>query len=175
MSPTGSGSPIGWVVIAISVVVLALWIPLRQRAGVGTIANVVLVGMSLDVTLAMLPAPAEPVWRYAFLLAAIAGSGVATGLYIGAGLGPGPRDGLMTGLAARGLSIRSARTVVELSVLALGWALGGSVGVGTLVYTLTIGPLAHVLIPLFAGPTPTQPTPTALSRITRAGLEHTTP
>jgi len=147
-----TGVSIGLVVIATSVVVLALWVPLRQRPGVGTIANVVLVGLSLDSTLAFLPAPNELPWRIAFLVAGILGNAVATGLYIGAGLGPGPRDGLMTGLAARGVSIRVARTAIEISVLGLGWLLGGTVGVGTVAYALAIGPLAHIFIPLFTIP-----------------------
>lgn len=149
-----TGVSIGLVVVAASVAVLALWVPLRQRPGVGTLANVVLVGLSLDVTLAVLPAPTDLSWRVMFLVAGIIGNGIATGLYIGAGLGPGPRDGLMTGLAARGLSIRVARTTLEVTVLALGWLLGGTVGVGTLAYAMAIGPLAHVLIPLLAVPAP---------------------
>lgn len=149
-----TGTSIGLVVIATSVLVLALWVPLRQRPGVGTLANVVLVGLSLDATLAVLPAPAELAWRVVFLLAGIVSNAVATGLYIGAGLGPGPRDGLMTGLAARGLSIRVARTAIEVAVLVAGWLLGGTVGVGTVAYALAIGPLAHVFIPLFAIPAP---------------------
>jgi len=149
-----TGVSIGLVVIAVSVVVLALWVPLRQRPGVGTLANVVLVGLSLDATLAVLPAVTDLPGRLALLPAGILANAVATGLYIGAGLGPGPRDGLMTGLAARGLSIRVARTTVEVSVLAVGWLLGGTVGVGTVAYALAIGPLSQVFIPLFATPAP---------------------
>ena len=147
-----AGVSIGLVVVLTSVVVLALWVPLRQRPGVGTLANVVLVGLSLDATLTALPAPTDLPLRVGFLVVGIVGNGVATGLYIGAGLGPGPRDGLMTGLAARGLSIRVARTVIEAAVLVVGWLLGGTVGVGTLAYALAIGPLAHVFIPRFATP-----------------------
>ena len=139
----------GLVVIAVSVLVLALWVPLRQRPGIGTLANTVLVGLSLNISLAVLPAPSGLPARVALLLSGVIGNGVATGLYIGASLGPGPRDGLMTGLAARGVSIRVARTVLEVTVLVAGWLLGGTVGVGTLVYALAIGPLAHVFIPLF--------------------------
>jgi len=147
-----SGISLGLVVIATSVFVLVLWVPLRQRPGIGTLANVLLVGVSLDATLAVLPAPTELPWQIAFLVAGILGSAVATGLYIGAGLGPGPRDGLMTGLAARGISIRIARTAIEVAVLALGWLLGGTVGLGTVAYALAIGPLAHIFIPLFTIP-----------------------
>lgn len=147
-----SGISIGLVVIATSVLVLALWVPLRQRPGVGTVANVVLVGLSLDATLAVLPAPTELPWQIVFLVTGILGIAIATGLYIGARLGPGPRDGLMTGLAARGVSIRVARTAIEIVVLVLGWLLGGTVGLGTVAYALAIGPLAHIFIPLFTVP-----------------------
>ena len=147
-----TGISIGLVVIATSLVVLIAWVPLRQRPGLGTLANVVLVGLSLDATLAVLPATTELPWQLAFFVVGILGNGVATGLYIGAGMGPGPRDGLMTGLAARGVSIRMARTAIEIAVLGLGWLLGGTVGIGTLAYALAIGPLAHLLIPMFTIP-----------------------
>jgi len=148
-----TGVSMGLVVVGASALVLALWVPLRQRPGWGTLANVLLVGLFLDLTLTVLPAPTHLFWRITFLLLGIVGNAVATGLYIGAGLGPGPRDGLMTGLAARGLSIRVARTLIEISVLIPGWLLGGTVGVGTLAYALAIGPLAHIFMPLFAIPT----------------------
>jgi len=144
-----TGLSIGVVVIATSVLVLAAWVPLRQRPGIGTLANVILVGLSLDATLAVLPEITGWPWEVAFLVFGILGNGVATGLYIGAGLGPGPRDGLMTGLAARGVSIRLARTTIEVTVLGAGWLLGGTVGVGTVAYALAIGPLAHLFIPMF--------------------------
>jgi uncharacterized membrane protein YczE len=153
-----SGLPLGQVVIGVSVLVLVLWFPLRQRPGIGTFSNVVVVGLALDACLTVLPEPRSVGLRSGFLVAGILANGVATGLYIGAGLGPGPRDGLMTGLAARGHSIRLARTVIELSVLAAGWLLGGTVGVGTVLYAVSIGPLAQLLIPRFT-PTPTT-TPT---------------
>ncbi len=142
------------VVIATSVLVLIAWVPLRQSPGIGTLANVVLVGLSLDATLAVLPATTVLSWQVAFLVGGILGTGVATGLYIGAGMGPGPRDGLMTGLAARGLSIRSARTTIEIAVLGVGWLLGGTVGIGTVLYALAIGPLAHLFIPMFTTQAP---------------------
>lgn len=147
-----TGQSIGLVVIAVSVVVLVLWVPLRQRPGVGTLANVVLVGLSLDLTLVILAAPTDLRWRVAYLVVGIVGNAVATALYIGAGLGPGPRDGLMTGLAARGVSIRVARTCIEVTVLVAGWLLGGTVGVGTVAFAMSIGPLVHVLIPRLAVP-----------------------
>jgi uncharacterized membrane protein YczE len=148
------GGQIGTWSIAVGALVLLAWIPLRQRPGIGTLTNVVLVGLTIDATLAVVPAPAALPLRVVVLLAGVLLNGVATGLYIAAGLGPGPRDGLMTGLAARGHSIRVVRTAIELSVLAAGWLLGGSVGAGTVVYALTIGPLAHVFLPLFQLPAP---------------------
>jgi len=146
---------IGTWAILVGVAVLLLWIPLRQRPGIGTVSNVVLVGATMDVVLGHVHAPHALGVRIALLVCGVSLNGVATGAYIGAGLGPGPRDGLMTGLAARGHSIRVVRTGLELAVLATGWALGGTVGVGTVLYALSIGPLAHVFIPLFARGRPT--------------------
>ncbi len=157
-----TGLQIGWVIIAVSVAVLALWIPLRQRPGFGTLANAVVVGLAVDATLAVLTTPRSLALRVVLLVAGIVANGVATGLYIGAGLGPGPRDGLMTGLALRGYTIRWARTVIEVSVLGLGWVLGGTVGVGTILFALAIGPLAHHFIPrLNFSPTRTGGAPAA--------------
>jgi uncharacterized membrane protein YczE len=144
------GLGVGTWAIIVGVVVLLLWIPLHQRPGVGTVANVVVVGAVMDVVLATVPAPHPLAARIAVLVGGVFLNGVATGAYIGAGLGPGPRDGLMTGLAARGRPIRVVRTCIELTVLACGWILGGTVGVGTVVYAISIGPLAHVFIPLLA-------------------------
>ena len=146
------GGQVGTWSIVVGALVLLGWIPLRQRPGVGTVANVVLVGLTINATLALVPAPGGLAPRVALMLAAVVLNGVATGLYIGAGLGPGPRDGLMTGLAARGRSVRVVRTAIEVTVLAAGWLLGGSVGVGTVVYALSIGPLAHAFLPLFRLP-----------------------
>jgi uncharacterized membrane protein YczE len=143
-----TGLSIGtWIIIAGALVML-LWIPLRQRPGLGTISNVILVGAFADLFLWLLPDPGPLALRWAYLIAAVLVGGFATGCYIGAGLGPGPRDGLMTGLAARGHSIRVVRTGIEVSVLALGWLLGGTVGLGTLLYAVAIGPLTHVFLPL---------------------------
>ena len=149
------GLAIGTWAIIVGVAVLLLWIPLRQRPGIGTVSNVILVGLTMNVVLGHVQAPHALAARIACLLCGVFLNGVATGAYIGAGLGPGPRDGLMTGLAARGLSIRVVRTGLEVTVLAIGWLLGGTVGVGTVVYALSIGPLAHVFIPLFARGRPT--------------------
>jgi uncharacterized membrane protein YczE len=142
-----SGIPIGTVTILVGAVVLLLWIPLGQRPGIGTIANVILVGLSLDATLAVIPAPADLGVRWAYLVVGIVLNGIATGAYIGAALGPGPRDGLMVGLANRGHSLRVVRTAIELTVLVIGWLLGGTVGIGTVLFAVTIGPIVHVTIP----------------------------
>ena len=144
------GLAIGTWAIIVGAVVLLLWIPLRQRPGIGTLSNVVLVGLTMNVVLGHVGAPHAMAARVACLVCGVLLNGVATGAYIGAGVGPGPRDGLMTGLAARGHSIRVVRTGLEVTVLVTGWLLGGTVGVGTVVYALSIGPLAHVFIPLFA-------------------------
>ena len=149
------GLAIGTWAIIVGGVVLLLWIPLRQRPGIGTISNVVLVGLTMNVVLGHVHAPHGMAARVACLVCGVVLNGIATGAYIGAGLGPGPRDGLMTGLAARGHSIRVVRTGLEVTVLVIGWLLGGTVGVGTVVYALSIGPLAHVFIPLFARGRPT--------------------
>lgn len=149
------GLAIGTWAIIVGVVVLLLWIPLRQRPGIGTVSNVILVGLTMNVVLGHVHAPHAMAARIGCLVVGVFLNGVATGAYIGAGLGPGPRDGLMTGLAARGHSIRLVRTGMELTVLATGWLLGGTVGIGTVVYALCIGPLAHVFIPLFSHGRPT--------------------
>jgi uncharacterized membrane protein YczE len=133
------------------VVVLLLWIPLRQRPGVGTVANVLVIAVAVDAALALITAPSGIVGRIAMMVGGIVLNGVATAAYVGARLGPGPRDGLMTGLAARtGWSIRLVRTGIELVVLAAGWLLGGTVGVGTVLYAVAIGPLTQLFLPLLA-------------------------
>lgn len=148
-----TGVSFGLVVAAISLLVLGAWIPIRQRPGFGTLANAVVVGLVADVFLSILPEPGLLRWQIPMLLTGIALNGIATGLYIGAGMGPGPRDGLMTGLAARaGRSIRSVRTMIEFAVLAVGWTLGGPVGVGTVLYAVLIGPIAEVSISRFSRP-----------------------
>lgn len=141
------GLQVGTWSILVGVVVLLAWLPLRQRPGLGTVCNVVVVGLVINATLALVPAPTALPVQVAVLLVAVVLNGIATGAYIGAGLGPGPRDGLSTGIAARGHSLRVVRTVVEVSVLAVGWLLGGSVGLGTVVYALAIGPITHVTVP----------------------------
>jgi uncharacterized membrane protein YczE len=140
-----------WVCI-VGALLLLLWIPLKQRPGLGTLSNVVVIGVAIDVMLAVFAPAHDDAVRVALLVSGVLLNGVATGLYIGARFGPGPRDGLMTGLAARGHSIRVVRTSIELTVLVAGALLGGTVGVGTLVYALSIGPLAHVLVPALTVP-----------------------
>ena len=144
--------PLGWVVNGVGVLVLLAWMPLRVRPGLGTVCNVLGVGLVVDAVLRVLPAPGPLSLRVAFLVAGIAGTAVGTGLYLGAGLGPGPRDGLMTGLARRGHSIRAVRTAIEVGALVAGFALGGTVGIGTAAYALAIGPLVQLTLPLLAGP-----------------------
>src|SRR5215469_13461162 len=141
------GVQIGWVTIGVSVLVMLAWIPLRQRPGLGTLSNAVIVGLVVNGALDVLPTPGLLIWRVLWLAAGIGLNALATACYIGAGLGPGPRDGLMTGIAARGHSLRVVRTLIELSVLAIGFVLGGTVGVGTLAYALSIGPLTQLLLP----------------------------
>lgn len=155
-----SGLSIGtWSVIVGSLLIL-LWIPLRQKAGLGTLSNVVMVGVSVDLSLWLLPTTDSLPLRILLLVSGVLVCAVATGCYIGVGLGPGPRDGLMTGLAARGLSIRTARTLIEVTVAVSGFLLGGTVGVGTVVFMVTIGPLAQVFLPLMRMPEETPESPT---------------
>jgi uncharacterized membrane protein YczE len=145
-----TGLQIGTCTIIASFVVLLAWLPLPQRPGIGTLLNAVVVGAVVNLVLSVVPPP-PVIWaRAALLVVGVLGQGLATGLYIGAGLGPGPRDGLTTGMAARGHSIRVIRTGIETCVLGVGYLLGGTVGIGTLVYALSIGPITHITIPAFA-------------------------
>jgi uncharacterized membrane protein YczE len=142
---------IGLILIAVGALVLLAWIPLRQRPGLGTISNVVVLGLALDAVLAGLPVAHPMGIRIAYLVTGILLVGAATGMYIGANFGPGPRDGLMTGLARRtGRSIRLTRTAIELTVLGIGWLLGGTVGIGTVIFALAIGPLSQISLRVFA-------------------------
>ncbi len=144
-----TGIDFGTVVILVGAVALLAWVPLRQRPGVGTILNTALVGLVADGVLALMPSPGAMVLRVLLLVTGLMAAGLGTGLYIGAGMGPGPRDGLMTGIAARGVQVWVARTSLEASALVGGWLLGGNVGIGTALFALTIGPMAHVSIRRF--------------------------
>ncbi|MFF3910442.1 YitT family protein [Streptomyces sp. NPDC001848] len=149
-----TGLSMGVVLTIVGATVLLLWIPLRQRPGLGTVSNVLVIGFAMDATLAGLPEVRSLAVRVPLLVAGVVLNGVATGLYIAADFGPGPRDGLMTGLNRRtGRSIRLLRTAVEITVVATGFALGGTVGIGTVVYALSIGPLAQFFLRVFAVPT----------------------
>ena len=155
-----TGVPIGTVGIVVGALVLLGWLPLRQRLGVGTISNVVLIGLTIDGVLAVTDDPTDVVARAACLVAGITLFGVGSGLYIGAGLGAGPRDGLMTGIAGRPgtrHSLRTVRTAIELSALAGGWLLGGNVGVGTVLFAFAIGPLVQLSLGRLTVPTLTAP------------------
>ena len=148
----------GTIVIGVSLLVLLPWIPLRQKPGLGTIGNALLIVPSADLVLSVLDAPDHLGWRLALLLGGVALNGVATGMYIGSQFGPGPRDGLMTGLArVTGRSIRLVRTGIEVTVVIVGWLLGGTVGLGTALYAIAIGPLAQLFLPFFTVDLPGRP------------------
>lgn len=142
------GGSLGTVSIVVGAAVLLLWVPLRQRPGVGTVSNVFVIGLSVDASLALLPT-VHAVWvRVALVVAGVLLNAVATAAYIGVRLGPGPRDGLMTGLVRRtGGSVRVVRTGIEVAVVAVGWLLGGTLGPATALYALAIGPLVQPLLP----------------------------
>jgi uncharacterized membrane protein YczE len=145
------GGSLGLVSAVVGALVLLLWIPLRQRPGIGTVSNVVVIGLSVDAALAVIPSVHAMAFRVLLVPVGIALNAVATAAYIGVRLGPGPRDGLMTGLVKRtGKSVGVIRTSIEVSVLVVGFFLGGTVGLGTVVYALSIGPLLQVFMPAFA-------------------------
>ena len=144
------GLGIGTWAIIVSFIVFLGWLVMHQRLGVGTLVNAVGVGLVIDLLVAVFHPPHELWARVILLIGGVAGNGIATGLYIGAGLGPGARDGLTTGIAGRGHSIRVVRTTIEATVLVTGFLLGGTVGIGTFVYALSIGPITHLTIPALA-------------------------
>lgn len=153
------GLSFGVITMIVGAAVLLLWIPLRQRPGLGTVSNVFVIGLAVDGTLALLPALHGLPLRIAVLVAGIVCNGVASGMYIGARFGPGPRDGLMTGFCRRtGRSVRLVRTMIEVTVLLLGLLMGGSVGIGTVAYAVAIGPLVQLFLPLFTVPVPVRTT-----------------
>ncbi len=154
-----TGLSFGVVAIITGAVVLLLWIPLRERPGLGTVSNVVVIGLVVDVALRMIPdqladdGPDRWVPRILLFVAGVVLNAISTAMYIGSRFGAGPRDGLMTGLNRRtGWSIRVVRTAIEVAVVAVGWALGGTFGVGTVVFALVIGPLIQVFLPRLAAP-----------------------
>ncbi|MEO3870815.1 hypothetical protein ABGB18_18550 [Nonomuraea sp. B12E4] len=140
-----TGLSIGTVIIVAGALVMLLWIPLKQKPGLGTVSNVVFVGLFADAAIHLLPAPGPLPLQASYLALGVTSIALATVLYIGARMGPGPRDGLMTGLMRLGFSVRRGRFLVEACVLAAGWLLGGTVGLGTLVFALAIGPMTQVL------------------------------
>lgn len=143
-----TGIPIGTVGILTGIVVLLLWIPLKERIGIGTILNVILIGIVVDTSLWLLPESIESLWlRWVLMFSGTVIIAFGSGLYIGAGLGPGPRDGLMTGLARRGINIGIARIGIEVTVLIIGWLMGGTVGAGTVVFAFGVGPLVAIFLP----------------------------
>ena len=147
------GLTIGQWSVIVGAVVLLAWLPLRERPGLGTVSNVFVIGFSLDAFLAVLPVAHALPARILLLLGGILLNGVATAAYIGARLGPGPRDGLMTGLVRRtGGSVRVVRTTIEVAVVVIGWLLGGNLGVGTVLFALAIGPVVHVFLPRLTVP-----------------------
>jgi uncharacterized membrane protein YczE len=148
-----AGWSIGSVVIVVGALVLLLWVPLRERPGIGTVSNILVIGLSVDGSLALLPEVYNLPLRFLMLGLGIVLIGIASGAYIGARLGPGPRDGLMTGLVDRtGWPIRRVRTGIEVAVLAAGWLMGGTVGLGTILFALAIGPIVQVTLPLLTVP-----------------------
>lgn len=138
-----TGLSFGAVVVLLGIAILVVWIPLGQRFGVGTILNTLTVGFVVDAGLRVVDVPGNDALRWTMLLAGIVVTSLGMALYIGAGLGPGPRDGLMTGIAAKGYPLWIVRTVLELTALVVGWLLGGDVGIGTVLFAFGIGPLGH--------------------------------
>jgi uncharacterized membrane protein YczE len=153
---------IGTVSVVVGALVLLAWIPLRQRPGLGTVSNVLVIGVAVDAALAVVPAPSSMPVRLGLLGAGVLLNAVATAAYIGVHLGPGPRDGLMTGLVRRtGWSVRLVRTSIEVGVVVTGWLLGGRLGLGTVLYAVAVGPLVQVLLPRLSLSPASTPTPPA--------------
>jgi uncharacterized membrane protein YczE len=146
-----TGISIGTVAIMTGIGVLLLWIPLHERVGIGTILNVLIIGPVVDISLWLLPDQIEIMWvRWALMVGGTIIIALGSGLYIGAGLGPGPRDGLMTGLATKGINVAAARIGIEITVLIIGYFLGGTVGIGTLVFAFGVGPLVAIFLPMLS-------------------------
>lgn len=144
------GLSFGMTVNVLGAIILLLWLPMRQKPGIGTVLNILLIGTAVDVSMPYLPDPTGYPTRFAMLGLGIVLNGIAGGAYIGAGLGPGPRDGLMTGICRKtGWPIKLVRTGIELTVLSIGWMLGGTVGIGTVLYAISIGWIIHYALPFF--------------------------
>ncbi|MCA2204335.1 YitT family protein [Streptomyces sp. SMS_SU21] len=166
-----TGLSMGVVLTAVGALVLLLWIPLRQRPGLGTVSNVLVIGVAMDATLALVPDAHGMAVRVALMASGIVLNGAATGLYIAARFGPGPRDGLMTGLHQRtGVSVRLVRTAIEITVVVTGFLLGGTVGVGTVLYAVAIGPLAQLFLRAFAVPAPGEGSTVVAGRTPRRAI-----
>ena len=157
-----TGIPVGTVIVCTGLPLLVLWIPLREQPGIGTILNAIEIGVIVDLALPLIPEPDQLLARLPMMLGGVVTVAIGSGFYIGSGLGPGPRDGLMTGLVRHGVSIRSARTGIEIFVLVAGVALGGAIGIGTAVFAVAIGPLVHVFLPMFTMRPLTDDTPPAV-------------
>lgn len=140
---------IGQSAIITSFAVLLLWVPLRERPGIGTLANAILIGLVIDLTIALVDTPAEMITRVILMFGGVVLVAFGSGLYIGVRLGTGPRDGLMTGISKRGPSLRLARTGVESITLLIGWMLGGTIGIGTVVFAFGVGPLVQIFLPRY--------------------------
>lgn len=141
---------VGRIIVITGFILLLLWIPLKQKPGLGTILNALEIGLVADLALAIIPEPNNIFVRIVMASLGIVIVAIGTGFYIGSALGPGPRDGLMTGLAKRGIPIRVGRTAIEVTVLAVGLLLGGQVGVATFAFALGVGPLVHFFLPKLA-------------------------
>ncbi|MEV0388264.1 hypothetical protein [Nonomuraea sp. NPDC050643] len=139
-----AGLSIGTIIILVGALVMLLWIPLKQKPGLGTVSNVIFLGLFADAAIYLLPTPGHLAFQAFYVATGVVSVALATVLYIGAGMGPGPRDGIMTGLVRLGLSVRLGRFLIEITVLIAGWLLGGTVGIGTLVFALAIGPLTQL-------------------------------
>jgi len=161
-----TGLPFGVLTNVIGALVLLLWIPIRQKPGVGTVANVLMIGPAIEVGLLVLPVATNLLEQALLFAGGLALLAVASGLYIGANFGPGPRDGLMTGVNRRwGVKLWKVRTVIEVSVLSIGWLLGGNVGVGTLLFALLIGPMVGLTVPWLRVPAAARPAPVPVSLV----------
>ena len=167
-----TGLPFGLVINVVGGLVLLFWIPLRQRPGIGTVLNVLLIGPSSQLGLFLLPTQTELWAQLLLFVAGLLVVAIATGLYIGARFGPGPRDGLMTGAHDRfGWPLWLVRTIIEIIVLTTGWLLGGNLGIGTAAFALLIGPMVNVTIPWLRVPVPAEQKPLRHRRRTRVDLE----